>query len=238
MKKVNLKDIILFENDNYIIVNKPPYLSALDERDFTAYSLKEIAREYCPEASLCHRLDKETSGALAISKNQEAYRNLAIQFESREVLKVYHAVCEGLHEFTNLDVKLPLYKMSNGLVKVDKLKGKEAHTIVQTVKAYRKHTMVECRPISGRMHQIRVHLASLNASIAGDESYGGEPVYLSSIKKRFNLKQGTEEQPLMKRVSLHAFSLTFKDLNGEVISVIAEYPKDFAVLINQLEKNS
>jgi len=238
MKKVDLKDIILVENDNYIIVNKPPYLSALDERDFANYSLKDIARAYWPDASLCHRLDKETSGALAIAKNQDAYRNLAIQFESREVSKVYHAVCEGLHEFKQLDINLPILKMSNGLVKIDKLKGKEAQTIVNTLRAYRKHTLVECRPVSGRLHQIRIHLASQNASIAGDDKYGGEPVFLSTIKRKFNLKKDTEEQPLMKRVSLHAYSLTFKDINGEVISVVADYPKDFAVLISQLEKNS
>lgn len=238
MKKVDLKDIIIFENENYIVVNKPPYLSALDERDFVNYSLKDVAREYWPEASLCHRLDKETSGALAIAKNPDAYRNLAIQFEAREVSKVYHAVCEGLHEFIHMDINLPIIKMSNGLVKIDRSKGKEAQTIVQTLRAYRRHTLVECRPVSGRLHQIRIHLASQNASIAGDDKYGGEPVFLSAIKKRFNLKKGTEEQPLMKRVSLHAYSLTFKDIDGEVISIQAEYPKDFAVLIGQLEKNS
>src|SRR5690606_36517188 len=110
MKMDKLEDIILFENENYIVVNKPPYLSSLDEREAAGDSLKDMARAYNPEATLCHRLDKETSGALAISKNPEAYRHLAIQFENREVNKIYHTVCEGLHEFDKLAVDLPIYK--------------------------------------------------------------------------------------------------------------------------------
>lgn len=238
MKTVEIKDIILFENENYMVVNKPPYLSALDERDFIANSLKSMARDYNPNAALCHRLDKETSGALAISKSPEAYRNLAIQFENREVKKVYHAVCDGLHEFNQVKVDLPIYKLSNGSVRIDKFKGKDALTYVETLKAYKKHTLVECKPISGRMHQIRIHLSSINAPIAGDQRYNGQPVFLSSVKRKFNLKKDTEEQPLMKRVALHAYSLTFKDIDGSIISVIAEYPKDFSVLNKQLEKNS
>lgn len=238
MKTVEFRDIILFENENYIIVNKPPYLSALDERDFIANSLKSMVKDYNPDAALCHRLDKETSGALAISKSPEAYRNLAMQFENREVKKVYHAVCDGLHEFHDVRVDLPIYKLSNGSVRIDKFKGKDALTLVETIRAYKKHTLVECKPVSGRMHQIRIHLSSINAPIAGDQRYNGKPVFLSSVKRRFNLKKDTEEQPLMKRVALHAYSLTFKDIDGTLISVIAEYPKDFSVLNKQLEKNS
>lgn len=238
MKMDKLNDMILFENENYIIVNKPPYLSSLDEREAITDSLKDFVKAYNPEAALCHRLDKETSGALAISKNAEAYRHLAIQFENREVAKVYHAVCQGLHEFKNLSVDLPIYKLSNGSVKIDRQKGKEALTFLHTIKAYKKHTLVECRPVTGRLHQIRIHMASIGAPIAGDERYGGVPVYLSSVKRNFNLKKDTEEQALMKRVSLHAYSLTFRDIDDTIVSVIAEYPKDFNVLVKQLEKNS
>lgn len=238
MKMDKLDDMILFENENYIVVNKPPYLSSLDEREIVMNSLKDLVKAYNPEAALCHRLDKETSGALAISKNAEAYRHLAIQFENRDVSKVYHAVCEGLHEFENLSVDLPIYKLSNGSVKIDRQKGKEALTYFQTIRAYKKHTLVECKPVTGRLHQIRIHMASVSAPIAGDERYGGAPVFLSSVKRNFNLKKDTEEQPLMKRVALHAYSLTFRDLDDTVISVVAEYPKDFNVLVKQLEKNS
>ena len=87
------------------------------------------------------------------------------------------------------------------------------------------------------MHQIRIHLASLNASIAGDEQYGGHPFYLSSVKSNYHLKKNTEEQPLIKRVALHAQALAFKTMSGELLTVEAPYPKDFAVLVKQLDKN-
>lgn len=236
MKTVDIKDIIIFENKDYLLVNKPPYLSSLDDRDQTALSLKDMVKDQYPDASLGHRLDKETSGVLAIALHSEAYRNLAIQFENRQVEKAYHAVSEGLHEFDNLIIDQPLLKMANGIVKVDRQGGKEAMTIVNTLKAYKRHSLLECKPVSGRLHQIRVHLAYAHASITGDTQYGGHHLYLSDIKKHYNLKKDTEEQPLMKRVALHAFSLKFKGMNGESISVEAPYPKDFSVLVKQLEK--
>ena len=97
---------------------------------------------------------------------------------------------------------------------------------------------MECRPITGRMHQIRIHLATLNASITGDEQYGGKPLFLSSIKKGFNLKKFTEEQPLMKRMALHAFSLDFQDLKGNTRHIQAPYPKDMQAMMRQLSGNS
>lgn len=236
MKTADFKSIIVFENEDYILVNKPAYISALDERDQGGISLKDWAREYNPNATLCHRLDKETSGILSIAKNQEAYRNLAIQFEARTVSKTYHAVSEGLHEFNEEHINLPLLKQNNGYVKVDRYQGKEALTIVTTLKAFKKHTLLECKPVTGRLHQIRIHLAFMRASIAGDTKYGGHEVYLSDIKRKFNLKKDTEEQPLMKRVSLHAHKIEFKGIDGKAIIAEAPYPKDFAVLIKQLEK--
>jgi 23S rRNA pseudouridine955/2504/2580 synthase len=87
------------------------------------------------------------------------------------------------------------------------------------------------------MHQIRIHLSTLNASITGDEQYGGKPFFLSTLKRGFNLKKETEELPIIKRMALHAFSLTFKNLAGEEKTVEAPYPKDMRVLIKQLGEN-
>ena len=87
------------------------------------------------------------------------------------------------------------------------------------------------------MHQIRVHLSFLKAPITGDELYGGKAFLVSSIKRGFNLKKMSEEQPLMKRMALHAFSLEFGLLDGQKIQVEAPYPKDFQALIRQLSEN-
>ncbi len=238
MKIPEFKDLIIIENDDYILVNKPPYIATLDERT-DAINIKKMAKQYWEEAQVCHRLDKETSGVLAIAKNPEAYRNLAMQFEDRQVTKIYHAVVDGVQNFEEVNVYLPIYAQNNGIVKIDREKGKLAETFFNTIKAYKKHTLVECFPVTGRMHQIRIHLTCVKAPIVCDETYGGKKIYLSELKKKgFNLKQNTEEQPLIKRVALHAYSLKFTLLNGEELEVVAPYPKDFDVLVKQLEKHS
>jgi 23S rRNA pseudouridine955/2504/2580 synthase len=84
------------------------------------------------------------------------------------------------------------------------------------------------------MHQIRLHLAFLGAPITGDELYGGKPFFLSQVKRKFNLKKETEEQPLMKRMALHAFSLQFMNLSDVDQCIEAPYPKDMDVLLKQL----
>ncbi len=237
--KLRFQDLILFEDQDLIVINKPAGISTLDERkDDFAPSILRMAKGYSSDAQVGHRLDKETTGALVIAKNPEAYRHISMQFEHRETAKRYHAIIEGIHDWDGIMVNLPIHPLKDGKVIIDRQKGKHAETWFRTIQAFKGYTLVECLPITGRMHQIRIHLTCLKAPIVCDEMYGGQIVYLSDLKKKFNLKKETEELPLMRRVALHAYSLTFKLLNGEVKEVIAPYPKDFAVLVKQLEKNS
>ncbi|WP_114748708.1 RluA family pseudouridine synthase [Pleomorphovibrio marinus] len=234
MKKIRFEDLILFENADYLIINKRPYLSTLEDRH-EAQNILELAREYIPDAQVCHRLDKETSGCLVIAKHPDAYRHLSIQFEDRQVIKVYHAVTEGLHDFQDKAVDRNLQSSAKGKAKIH-VDGKPALTYFSTIKKYQAHTLVACRPVTGRLHQIRVHLSFLNAPIVGDELYGGRPLYLSQLKRKFNLKKDTEELPIMQRVALHAQFIGFIGFSDEEIAIEAPYPKDFAVLVKQLEK--
>jgi 23S rRNA pseudouridine955/2504/2580 synthase len=80
-------------------------------------------------------------------------------------------------------------------------------------------------------------LASLNASITGDDTYGGQALYLSSFKRNFLIGKEKEEQPIIKRFALHAVSLCLNDVEGKVISIEAPYPKDIDVALKQLKKN-
>lgn len=240
MLRLDFKDLILFENEDYIVINKPAHVPSINERTADkSVSILRLAKEYSHDAQVAHRLDKETSGALAIAKNPQAYRHLSMQFEHREVTKRYHAVVNGVHDFDSISVFLPIAPMKDGTaVKIDRQKGKPAETVFFTLNAFRKHTLVECIPITGRMHQIRIHLQCLKAPIVCDPTYGGANVYLSELKRNFNLKKDTEELPIMQRVALHAYSLSFQLMNGEAIKVEAPYPKDFGVLVKLLEKNA
>jgi RluA family pseudouridine synthase len=228
---------ILFEDENYVLVNKPPFVSTLEDRHVRT-NILSVAKQFIPTAQVCHRLDKDTSGVLAIAKNPDAYREMSIQFEKRIVSKIYHAVANGLHQFDKKEVDLPILKQNDGTVKISRKEGKPALTWFTTLRTYRQHSLLECRPVTGRMHQIRIHLASIDAPITGDETYGGRPFLLSAIKRSFNLKKGSEESSFMKRMALHAYSLEFNDMSGNRQNVQAPYPKDFNALIRQLELNS
>jgi RluA family pseudouridine synthase len=235
--RISLEDLILYEDEHYFLINKPPFVSTLEDRH-EPVNILLLAREYVPTAQVCHRLDKDTSGVLVIAKNPEAYRHMSIQFEKRQIIKIYHAVVNGIHRFEEILVDEPILKLDDGVVKISRREGKSAQTYFTSLKPYRSHTLVECRPVTGRMHQIRIHLSTLGAPIAGDEQYGGKPFFLSEIKRGFNLKKDSEEQPLMKRMALHAQGLRFNDMNEVPRFVEAPYPKDMNALIKQLEANS
>lgn len=237
MKKINFQDIIIFEDEDFIAINKPYDVSTLDDRDQTRQNILKMAKAYSADAQVCHRLDRETSGILMIAKNPEAYRHMSMQFENREVIKIYHAVIEGTKKFDNLMVEKPILPLRDGTVRID-AEGKEAATIFNTLDVYNGYSLVACFPITGRMHQIRIHLASVGHPIIADSTYGGKDIFLSKLKRGFKLKKDTDEQPLIKRVALHAQALTFKKMNGEELTINAPYPKDFAVLIKQLEINN
>ena len=233
--KIKFSEIILTEDDHYLVVNKPPHIATLEDR-VDPVNLLALAKAYYPDAQACHRLDKETSGVLVLAKSPEAYRHLSLQFQKRQVEKIYHAVSDGIHRFEDVLVDKPILKSNDGTVRISKL-GKPAQTWFTSIGAYRMHTLISCRPVTGRMHQIRVHLASLGAPITGDTQYGGSPFFLSSVKRGFNLKKYAEEEPLIKRFALHAFSIAFSDLSGASVKVEASYPKDMRALVRQLELN-
>lgn len=236
MKKLKVRDWIVFENDDYLVINKPPGVSSLHERIGIAESMIEAVRRLNENYQLCHRLDRDTSGVLLISKHSDAYRNAAIQFEKRKIEKVYHAVCDGVHHFEDQLVDLPLNTTRSGRSSINHTRGKKSLTVFNTLKNYQHFTLVECKPETGRLHQIRIHLASQHAPITADTIYGGQLPYLSRLKRNFTPSKQQEETPMIHRFALHAAALTFTGMDGTPITVEAPYPKDMAVLIKLLDK--
>lgn len=229
-----IRDFILHQDEDYIILNKPPGLATLEDRN-DPVNLLALVRELEPQAQVGHRLDKDTSGVLVVARHPAAYRHISMQFEGRQVNKTYHAVADGLHRFDAVEVDRAILVQKDGMVRIASA-GKAAQTFFQTLETFQFHTLLECRPITGRMHQIRIHAAFLQAPLSGDSLYGGKPVFLSQLKAGFKLKKEAEEEPLMKRMALHAYSIEFQDIEGKNLRFTAPYPKDFRALLNQLQR--
>ncbi|SEM95092.1 23S rRNA pseudouridine955/2504/2580 synthase [bacterium A37T11] len=235
LKFPKFTELIVHEDENLMVINKPPFLSSLDEREGGEPSVLRMAKQYHADAQVCHRIDKETSGLLLIAKNPETYRAVSIEFERRRVRKIYHAIINGSHAFTEVKVDYPILNLGNKNVTIDRVNGKPAETWFNSIEYYKHCTLVECRPVTGRMHQIRIHLATQHAAIVGDTLYKGKPIYLSQIKRGFTLGKDQEEQPIMKRFALHARELHFS-IGDKAYDLEAPYPKDFATLLKQLQK--
>ncbi|MFT4521500.1 MAG: RluA family pseudouridine synthase [Bacteroidia bacterium] len=235
MKTHTISDAIIYEDENLIAINKPSGISTLDDRVALQPSILDLIRNHCETAQLCHRLDKETSGILMAAKNPETYREMAMLFEKRKIVKTYWAITEGRKYFEDFTIEIALGQTSRGRAKIDRHKGKPASTTVNTLEIFKHFSLVACQPYSGRLHQIRIHLASSNAPIAGDLTYGGHEPFLNNIKKNYKLASTKELRPMIARSALHAKSLLFT-LYGKEFNLDADLHKDMEVFLQLLRK--
>jgi len=190
-----------------------------------------------------HRLDLGTSGVLLFALTLEAERFYRGLFAAHTVEKVYHAIVLGmLDEPGVVDAPIGPDERRAGQMKVDG-GGKDAFTAYRPLEVFRAHTLVEARPRTGRTHQIRVHMAQAGHPLAVDTRYGGGPtLFLSQIKRAYRPKPGRPEKPLLDRLSLHAHSVRLPRFaaglpeGGELIEIVAPYPKDFEQTLRQLRR--
>jgi 23S rRNA pseudouridine955/2504/2580 synthase/23S rRNA pseudouridine1911/1915/1917 synthase len=236
---MSLKDWIIFESDDFIALNKPSGLLSIPDRKGTDVSLKVLLKEKYGNIFTVHRLDKETSGLIVFAKNEAAHKHLSIQFEIRQTKKIYQGLVIGSLMEKKGSIAYPIteHPALNGTMIVHR-KGKESLTDYEVLEDFGIYSWLQFQIHTGRTHQIRVHMKETGHPVVCDVLYGdGKPVLVSSLKSKFKLsKDAEEEKPILNRLALHAFQLSFKDINGKLIELEAPLPKDIRATLQQLAR--
>ncbi len=231
---------IIFEDNDIVVVSKPAgMLSIPDRYDPKIISADKILKNKYGRIFVVHRLDKETSGVMLFAKNAGAHKDLNTQFQEQRVKKIYHAILSGILPKDEIEIDIPLltHPGKKGEM-IPSVRGKESLSIFRIMEKFRMATLVEVDLVSGRQHQLRAHAAAIGFPLLVDSIYGNQDAfYVSSVKKRFNLKKGTEEKPLMDRITMHSYELSFQHpASGGTVTFNAEYPKDFSAALRILRK--
>ncbi|MGB5831518.1 MAG: RluA family pseudouridine synthase [Thiohalocapsa sp.] len=225
----DLSNAVLYEDSRLLVLNKPSGMAVHGGSGIGA-GLIEALRAGRPgaELELVHRLDRDTSGCLLVSKRRSALRSLHRQMRDGLIGKRYQALLAGALSRPVVKVDLPLRKnqLRGGerVVQVDLEAGKPARTIFRRVAIFEGSTFVDVELHTGRTHQIRVHAASLGAPVAGDQKYGDEDA------NRLLRRRG------LKRLFLHAYALSFQPREeSPPVQVEAPLPPDLAALLPRIE---
>jgi len=238
MSKQTNRPETIFENENFIVVNKPPGLLSIPDRAQSEISLKDMLIQQYGEIFTVHRLDRGTSGVIIFAKNEETHKQLSQSFEGRDVGKYYVGLVHGKlqNEEGTIDAPIMEHPVKRGKMTTH-IKGKPSATDYVVLENFRLFSWVRFRIHTGRTHQVRVHMQHINHSIVCDELYGSaEPIYLSALKRNYHLSKKEEsERPIISRLALHSLQLKF-DLNGERYEFEAEIPKDLRATLQQLRK--
>lgn len=236
---MNFKDSIIAETENWVAINKPSGLLSIPDREGKEVSLKVLLKEKYGEIFTVHRIDRDTSGLIVFAKNEAAHKHLCKQFEDRHTKKIYQGLVIGSPAQLAGSIEAPLmeHPALNGTMIVHR-KGKEALTDYEVLTDFGIFSHVQFRIHTGRTHQIRVHMKDLGYPIVCDPLYGdGKPLLLSAVKSKFKLsKNELEERPILGRLALHAYQLSFTDIDGNIIDLEAPLHKDMRATLQQLAK--
>lgn len=234
-----LNDFILEQNEDFVAINKPSGLLTIPDREGKEPSLKNVLQEQFSRVFTVHRLDKDTSGIVVFALTEQMHKHLSQQFEARETKKIYNGLVMGkpADEEGVIDESIAEHPTKRGYMTVWR-KGKESITEYKVVDSYRFYSWMEFRILTGRTHQIRVHMKHLGNPIVCDPLYGdGKPLFISQLKRNYKLSQADdEERPILSRLALHSAQLTFQNIDGTVINLEAPLPKDLRATLSQLNK--
>lgn len=234
-----LKQQILFENKQIVVVDKPAGLLSVPDREGKETSLKQLLQQQYGKIWTIHRLDKDTSGVIVFAREEGSHKYLSQLFAGRGIEKYYVGMVLGnpVNEAGTVDAPIAEHPVKKGMMVIHS-KGKTALTDYVVTERFGNFSFLRFRIHTGRTHQIRVHMKHIGHPILCDTVYGnGAPIYLSSFKRKFNLsKHAAEEHPLFNRLALHAEQLIFTDMDGQKKQFEAPIPKDIRALLQQLRK--
>ncbi|MEJ5199486.1 MAG: RluA family pseudouridine synthase [Anaerolineae bacterium] len=227
----------LYSDDALLVINKPAGLPTLPDgyRADAAYLVGLLQQVY-GRLWVVHRLDKETSGVIALARTAEAHRHLNRQFEEHTAEKTYHALVVGRPEWEARTIDLPLRPDGDRRHRtvVDRTAGKPAITVCRVLERLGDYTLIEARPRTGRPHQIRAHLAAVGLPLVGDLLYASQGGRLRDAAGADQRRLLLDEAPLA-RLGLHACSLTLiHPVTASSVTFEAPYPADFAAALARL----
>lgn len=202
---------VLFNDAALMVVEKRAGISSIPERNQeTPHLLALVEKTAGKKLFVVHRLDKGVSGIIVFAKNPESHRFLCRQFEHRTVTKEYRAIVHGLPVPASGSIHSPIRQFGSGRMGVDPERGKPSSTKYKVIEQGGGKSMLSVYPLTGRRHQIRVHLYSIGHPIVGDTLYGQR-----------------DSQQEFARLYLHAHRLEFKHPCGRQVSVLSPLPSDF-----------
>jgi 23S rRNA pseudouridine955/2504/2580 synthase/23S rRNA pseudouridine1911/1915/1917 synthase len=229
----------IFENEQFIAINKPSGLLSIPDRMGQDVSLKSILQDRFGKIFTVHRLDKETSGIIVFAKDEETHKYLSQKFEGRDVEKYYVGLVNGLLMSKEGTIDAPIMEHPGKIYKMmAHKKGKPSLTSYKVLDEFGMYSWLQFQIHTGRTHQIRVHMQYMGNPIVCDGLYGDpKPILLSSLKRKFKLsKDVLEERPILSRLALHSTRLKFTDQKGEQFDLEAPLQKDLRALLQQFNK--
>ncbi|MBN1795414.1 MAG: RluA family pseudouridine synthase [Sedimentisphaerales bacterium] len=225
---------VIYDDNDIIILNKQADMIVHPARGNLNGTLVNALVNYSNELSsglgefrpgIVHRLDRDTTGVMVVTKNDVAQWKVAKQFENRTIKKEYLAVVHGVPQLKADRISAPLgvHPQIREKYSVRSEVGKEAITFYEVQERFRGYSLLKLTPKTGRTHQIRVHLSHIKHPIVGDDMYGGKAVYLWQLKD----EEARAEEPVIARCALHAFSIEFRHpTTGETVRFEAPLPPD------------
>jgi len=248
---------ILYEDEYLAVINKPTDMVVHPSRGHWAGTLvSALAFHFGSQLSgvrgsvrpgVVHRLDRDTTGAILIAKDDTIHGKLAWLFESRQIQKEYFAIVLGTpyRDRDMIDAPIGLHpkkKETMRIVSADALEAKPAQTFYEVVKRYGKWSTVRCFPKTGRTHQIRVHLAYIGHPVLCDKNYGGgRRITREQLLGEVPFSLSNEETGgtvLLQRQALHAHRLSFiHPVTESLLEITAPLPADIQSVLDGLESS-